>query len=123
MRRKTAERFTVALAQAQKLGLKLEESGQPRGEKRWYALVWPDGTAYESPRLNAIELRLFNIFKAREAHEAAGWKNVPELQDMFMNLIEARACLDKLIEEYGAEALIRTNGGHNNVGIEVKRRT
>ena len=51
-----ATRFFDAVHKAEKKGLKLTESGAPRGEPRWYHLEDPHGARLkESTSISAIE--------------------------------------------------------------------
>ena len=58
MKRQTDERIKAAMRLASTLNAKLSESGQPRGERRMYALRMADGSVLETADLGRIERKL-----------------------------------------------------------------
>lgn len=61
MRPVIVQRFCFAREAARQAGLDLVDCGQPRGERRVYSLSMPDGSKYETQRLDAIERRIEKI--------------------------------------------------------------
>lgn len=107
--------------EAPKLQYRHTPSGFQTVEDPWQTVptvVVPRKPAKVSPQDAAI-IGLAQRQRASLKQVERRWDAVEHLDDFEMTVYELQQHLQKLSAAYGPSTLIRTNGGHNNVQIEV----